>query len=206
MQGVAEQNTQAPQAEGGQDLKEILQIRRNKLFAMQEQGRDPYQNVTFDAGQKAREIAENFEELEGKKVSVAGRIMSRRGMGKASFMDLRDVSGQVQIYAKIDVMGEEPYKTFMASLDIGDIVGVEGEAFRTKRGEISVKADSITILSKALLPLPEKYHGLRDTDARYRQRYLDLIMNPEVRDVFTKRSKIISAVREYLDGDRKSVV
>ncbi len=200
MQGVAEQNTQAPQAEGGQDLKEILQIRRNKLFAMQEQGRDPYQNVTFDAGQKAREIAENFEELEGKKVSVAGRIMSRRGMGKASFMDLRDVSGQVQIYAKIDVMGEEPYKTFMASLDIGDIVGVEGEAFRTKRGEISVKADSITILSKALLPLPEKYHGLRDTDARYRQRYLDLIMNPEVRDVFTKRSKIISAVREYLDG------
>lgn len=106
MQGVAEQNTQAPQAEGGQDLKEILQIRRNKLFAMQEQGRDPYQNVTFDAGQKAREIAENFEELEGKKVSVAGRIMSRRGMGKASFMDLRDVSGQVQIYAKIDVMGE----------------------------------------------------------------------------------------------------
>ena len=200
MQGVAEQNTQAPQAEGGQDLKEILQIRRNKLFAMQEQGRDPYQNVTFDAGQKAREIAENFEELEGKKVSVAGRIMSRRGMGKASFMDLRDVSGQVQIYAKIDVMGEEPYKTFMASLDIGDIVGVEGEAFRTKRGEISVKADSITILSKALLPLPEKYHGLRDTDARYRQRYLDLIMNPEVRDVFTKRSKNISAVREYLDG------
>ena len=159
MQGVAEQNTQAPQAEGGQDLKEILQIRRNKLFAMQEQGRDPYQNVTFDAGQKAREIAENFEELEGKKVSVAGRIMSRRGMGKASFMDLRDVSGQVQIYAKIDVMGEEPYKTFMASLDIGDIVGVEGEAFRTKRGEISVKAAPIPNITRPIMRLRGNIHG-----------------------------------------------
>lgn len=200
MQGVAEQNAQAPQAEGAQDLKEILQIRRNKLFAMQEQGNDPYAQVSYDVKHKAQDILDHFEELEGKPVSVAGRIMSRRGMGKVSFMDLRDLSGRIQLYAKIDVMGEEPYRAMQASLDIGDIVGVEGEVFRTQRGEISVKVTAMAILSKALLPLPEKYHGLTNTDARYRQRYLDLIMNPEVRDVFVKRSKIISSIREYLDG------
>jgi len=177
-----------------------LQIRRNKLFAMQEQGHDPYVQVSFDVRQKAQEIVDNYEELEGKQVSVAGRVMSRRGMGKVSFMDLRDVSGRIQLYAKIDVMGEEPYRAMQASLDIGDIVGVEGEVFRTQRGEISIKVNTMVILSKALLPLPEKYHGLTNTDARYRQRYLDLIMNSEVRDVFVKRSKIISAVREYLDS------
>ena len=145
-------------------------------------------------------MADHFDALEGKTVRLAGRIMSRRGMGKVSFLDLRDSSGRIQLYAKIDVMGEEPYRAMQAALDIGDIVGVEGEVFRTQRGEISIKANAVTILSKALLPLPEKYHGLTNTDARYRQRYLDLIMNPEVRDVFIKRSKIISAIREYLDG------
>ena len=164
MQGVAEQNAQAPQVEGAQDLKEILQIRRNKLFAMQEQGNDPYAQVSYDVKHKAQDILDHFEELEGKPVSVAGRIMSRRGMGKVSFMDLRDLSGRIQLYAKIDVMGEEPYRAMQASLDIGDIVGVEGEVFRTQRGEISVKVTAMAILSKALLPLPEKYHGLTNTE------------------------------------------
>lgn len=183
-----------------QELSEILKIRRDKLENMQNQGSDPYLHTRFDVDIKAQEILERFEEVEGKEVRVAGRIMSRRGMGKVAFMDLQDSSGRVQIYAKIDVMGEESYKALQASLDIGDVVGVKGEVFRTQRGEISVKALELTILSKALLPLPEKYHGLTNTDARYRQRYLDLIMNPEVREVFVKRSRIISAIREYLDG------
>lgn len=183
-----------------QELSEILKIRRDKLENMQKQGSDPYLHTRFDVNKKAREILDNFDELEGSEVRVAGRIMSRRGMGKVAFMDLQDSSGRVQIYAKIDVMGEGPYKAMQAALDIGDIVGVKGEVFRTQRGEISVKALELTILSKALLPLPEKYHGLTNTDARYRQRYLDLIMNPEVREVFVKRSKIISAIREFLDG------
>ncbi|WP_305117213.1 lysine--tRNA ligase, partial [Acutalibacter muris] len=183
-----------------QELSEILKIRRDKLENMQKQGSDPYLHTRFDVDIKAQEILERFEEVEGKEVRVAGRIMSRRGMGKVAFMDLQDSSGRVQIYAKIDVMGEESYKALQASLDIGDVVGVKGEVFRTQRGEISVKALELTILSKALLPLPEKYHGLTNTDARYRQRYLDLIMNPEVREVFVKRSRIISAIREYLDG------
>ncbi len=191
-------NTAQPTEE--QDQKEILRIRREKLQKLQEQGKDPYVITTFDVKQKAQEIVEKFEEgYEGKQVSVAGRIMSRRGMGKVSFMDLRDGSGRIQIYAKIDVMGEEAYKLMQASLDIGDIVGVTGEVFRTQRGEISVKADTVTILSKALLPLPEKYHGLTNTDARYRQRYLDLIMNPEVQQNFIIRSKFIQYMRKYLD-------
>ena len=183
-----------------QELSEILQIRRDKLDNMQKQGNDPYLHTRFDVDHKAQEILDRFDELEGKEVRVAGRIMSRRGMGKVAFMDLQDSSGRVQIYAKIDVMGEEPYKAMQATLDIGDIVGVKGEVFRTQRGEISVKALELTILSKALLPLPEKYHGLTNTDARYRQRYLDLIMNPESREVFVRRSKIISAIRTYLDS------
>ncbi len=183
-----------------QELSEILQIRRDKLDNMQKQGNDPYLHTRFDVDHKAQEILDRFDELEGKEVRVAGRIMSRRGMGKVAFMDLQDSSGRVQIYAKIDVMGEEPYKAMQATLDIGDIVGVKGEVFRTQRGEISVKALELTILSKALLPLPEKYHGLTNTDARYRQRYLDLIMSPESREVFVRRSKIISAIRTYLDS------
>lgn len=197
---MAEQNITGTQAQEEQDLSEILRIRREKLFRMQENGEDPYRITSFQVGQKAQEIVDGFEaEFEGKQVSVAGRIMSWRDMGKAAFMDLRDVSGRIQLYVKIDMLGEENYRKLTASLDIGDIVGVTGEVFRTRRGEISVKADSVKILSKGLLPLPEKYHGLKDTDARYRQRYVDLIMNPEVKDVFVKRSKIITAVREYLD-------
>ena len=200
---MAENNVKAPQAEGEQDVKEILQIRRDKLKKLQDQDRNPYDYTLFDAKQHAQEIVEKFEEeYEGKQVSVAGRIMSWRDMGKAAFMDLRDSSGRIQLYVKIDMLGEEAYRSLTASLDIGDIVGVTGEAFRTRRGEISVKADSMVILSKALLPLPEKYHGLKDTDARYRQRYVDLIVNPEVKDVFVKRSKIITAIREYLDGSQ----
>ena len=154
---MAEKNTRAQGGQEGQDLKEILQIRRNKLFDMQEKGQDPYQNVSFDAQQKAQEIIDGFENgFEGRQVSVAGRVMSRRGMGKVAFMDLRDSSGRIQLYAKIDVMGEEAYRAMQASLDIGDIVGVKGEAFRTQRGEISIKVGSLTIPSKALLPLPEK--------------------------------------------------
>lgn len=184
-----------------QDTKEILQIRRDKLAKMRADGEDPFAVTSFDVKQKAQEILDGFDDkYEGKEVKVAGRIMSRRGMGKASFMDLRDSSGKIQIYAKIDVLGEENFRKLTDYLDIGDIVGVEGTAFRTRRGEISVKATSIRILSKSLLPLPEKYHGLKDTDARYRQRYLDLIMNPEVKDLFVKRSRIISALREFLDG------
>ncbi|WP_322170602.1 lysine--tRNA ligase [Acutalibacter caecimuris] len=192
------QRGQAPQEE--MDLSEILRIRREKLYKLQQEGADPYRHTRFDVEAHAQHIIDHFEELEGKAVTVAGRIMSRRGMGKVSFMDLRDASGRIQLYAKIDVMGEGPYKAMQAALDIGDIVGVEGEVFRTQRGEISIKVTALTILSKALLPLPEKYHGLTNTDARYRQRYLDLIMNPEVREVFVKRTRIISAIREFLDG------
>ena len=198
---MAEKNGKAPQMEEEQDLSEILRVRRDKLKNLQDQGKNPYEYTSFDAKQHAQEIVEHFEEeYEGKQVSVAGRIMSWRDMGKAAFMDLRDSTGRIQLYVKIDMLGEEAYRSLTASLDIGDIVGVTGEAFRTRRGEISVKADSMVILSKALLPLPEKYHGLKDTDARYRQRYVDLIVNPEVKDVFVKRSKIITAIREYLDG------
>ena len=196
---MSENQTLEPREE--QDQSELLKIRREKLFSMQENGKNPYAITTFDVQQKAADIVERFEEeYEGKQVSVAGRVMSWRDIGKASFMDLRDSTGKIQLYVKIDVMGEEPYRALTAALDIGDIVGVTGEAFRTRRGEISIRTDSVTILSKALLPLPEKYHGLRDVDARYRQRYLDLIMNPEVKDVFVKRSRIITAMREYLDG------
>lgn len=197
---MAENQVKEPRPAEEQDLKEILRIRREKLQKLQENEKDPYRITSFDVKQKAQEIIDKFEEeYEGKQASVAGRIMSRRGMGKVSFMDLRDGSGRIQIYAKIDVMGEEEYKAMQASLDIGDIVGVTGEVFRTQRGEISVKADTVTILSKALLPLPEKYHGLTNTDARYRQRYLDLIMNPEVKDNFVIRSRFIKYMRSYLD-------
>ena len=197
---MAEHQNQKPRPDTPEDMREILKIRREKLANMQENGQDPYRHTRFAVEYQAQYVADHFDALEGKTVRLAGRIMSRRGMGKVSFLDLRDSSGRIQLYAKIDVMGEEPYRAMQASLDIGDIVGVEGEVFRTQRGEISIKANAVTILSKALLPLPEKYHGLTNTDARYRQRYLDLIMNPEVRDVFVKRSKIISAIREYLDG------
>ena len=191
-----EETAQAPE----QDLSELLQIRRDKLRQLQEAGKDPYLITSFDVKNTAKEIVENFDNgYEGKQVSVAGRIMSRRGMGKVAFLDLQDTSGKIQLFVKIDLLGEEAYKLFTSSLDIGDIVGATGEVFRTKMGEISVRCDSVTILSKGLLPLPEKYHGLTNTDQRYRQRYVDLIVNPEVKDVFVKRSRIISGIRQYLD-------
>lgn len=190
----------AEEQENEQNMKELLRIRREKLAKLREMGEDPFTVTSFDVKHKAQDILDAFEDkYEGKSVTVAGRIMSRRVMGKAAFMDLRDSSGKIQLYIKIDIIGEDNFQKISSYLDIGDIVGVEGEAFRTRRGEISVKVSTLQILSKSLLPLPEKYHGLKDTDARYRQRYLDLIMNPEVRDVFIKRSKIISAIREFLD-------
>lgn len=180
------------------DLSEILQVRRDKLAALQNAGKDPFEITKYDVTNHAKELIDNFESYEGKHVSVAGRIMSKRGMGKASFCDLLDRTGKIQLYLRIDEVGEENYEE-IKKLDIGDIVGVEGEVFRTKRGEISIKGSKVTLLSKSLLPLPEKFHGLKDTDLRYRQRYVDLIVNPEVRDTFVKRTQIIKEMRAFLD-------
>ena len=186
-----------PQEE--QSLSELLQIRRDKLKALQDAGEDPFQITKFRVSHRSAAIVDGFEALEGQQVSVAGRIMSKRGMGKAVFCDLQDNDGKIQLYVRIDELGEEPFAKFK-KIDIGDIVGVEGEVFRTKRGEISVKANKVTLLSKSLLPLPEKFHGLTDRETRYRQRYVDLIMNPEVRRAFVVRSKFIKHVRDFLDN------
>ena len=196
---MAEKNGRAPQMEEEQDMSEILRVRREKLRELQESGNDPYQITKYPVDNDSATIKANFDQLEGKPVSIAGRMMSKRGMGKVSFCDLQDRSGRIQLYARKDEMGEEDYNRFK-KYDIGDILGVQGVVFRTQRGEMSVRVEKVTLLSKSLLPLPEKYHGLKDTDARYRQRYVDLIVNPEVKDVFVKRSKIISAIREYLDS------
>ena len=181
-----------------QKRSEILQIRRDKLSALQEEGKDPFQITTYARTAYADQIVEKFDEMEGRTVSIAGRIMSKRGMGKASFIDLRDSSGRVQSYVRQDHVGPEVYADFK-KWDIGDIIGIEGEVFRTQKGEISVKADKAGLLSKSLLPLPEKWHGLKDTELRYRQRYVDLIVNPDVKDTFVKRSRIVSAIRSVLD-------
>ena len=186
-------------AEPVQELSEILQIRRDKLTALREAGMDPFQQVRFDRTSNSQEILNNFEQMEGQEVSIAGRIMSKRDMGKASFSHIQDQQGKIQIYVKIDEVGADQYEWFK-KLDIGDIVGVKGIVFRTRRGEISVQVKEYTLLSKSLLPLPEKYHGLKDVDTRYRQRYVDLIVNPEVRDTFIKRSKAITAIRGYFDN------
>lgn len=180
------------------NLNEMLVIRREKLQSLIEIGKNPFLVEKFEYTHHSSTIKDNFEELEGKSVSVAGRIMSRRGHGKVSFIDIQDSEGRIQIFAKLDAIGEEEYKE-LAFLDLGDIIGVHGEVFKTKAGEISVRADKILIMSKSLQILPEKYHGLKDTDLRYRQRYTDLIVNPEVKDTFILRNKIIKAVREYLD-------
>ena len=180
------------------DVNEIAKQRREKLAALQEAGKDPFEIVKYDRTHMTTDIKENFDELEGQEVSVAGRIMLKRVMGKASFFQVMDRFGTIQGYAKRDVMGEEPYAAFK-KLDIGDVVGVKGEAFRTEKGEMSIKCTEVTLLAKSLLPLPEKFHGLKDPDTRYRQRYLDLIVNPEVKNVFEARSKIIRYMREYLD-------
>jgi lysyl-tRNA synthetase class 2 len=182
-----------------QDLSEILRIRREKLAELKESGRDPFKITSYSKTHMSEEILKRFEELEGSEVAVAGRIMSKRIMGKASFFHIADGDGKLQIYARRDVMGDEPYAEYK-TYDIGDIVGVLGEVFRTNAGEISVKAHKVILLSKSLTPLPEKWHGLKDTDLRYRQRYVDLIVNPEVKQTFVTRSLIMKSIREYLDG------
>lgn len=191
-----ERNAGTP--EQAADLSEQRLIRRGKLKELQDAGQDPFQITKFDVAAHSADVKEKFEEMEGKPVSVAGRIMSKRGMGKAVFCDLQDEKGRIQIYVRIDELGEESFARFRKT-DIGDIVGVQGEVFKTKRGEISVKAHSVTLLSKSLIPLPEKFHGLKDTETRYRQRYVDLIMNEDVREAFKVRTKFIHHVREYLD-------
>ncbi len=188
-------NTNAPQ----QDLSEILLVRRDKLKALQDQGLDPFRETKFVVSHHAQEIKDNFDALENAPVTVAGRLMSKRGMGKVSFCDLQDKSGRIQLYARKDEMDAEVYDRFK-KYDIGDIVGVTGQVFRTQRGEMSVRAKDIVLLSKSLLPLPEKFHGLTDKEARYRQRYVDLIVNPEVRRAFEIRSAFVKYLRSYLDG------
>ena len=183
-----------------QDLNQILKVRREKLAALQEAGKDPFVHVKYDVTAHSADVREKFEELEGQTVSIAGRIMFKRVMGKASFCNIQDLKGSIQVYVARDSIGEEPYADFK-KYDVGDIVGVKGEVFTTKTGEISVHAAEVVLLSKSLQVLPEKYHGLTNTDLRYRQRYVDLIMNQDVKDTFIKRSRIISAVRRYLDGE-----
>ncbi len=187
--------------ESEQELSEILKIRREKLAALQEKGKNPFAITTSRKDTDAADIVDSFDELEGKDVVIAGRMMSWRNMGKASFMDLRDQSGRIQVYMKIDDVGEETYSE-LSKWDIGDIIEIHGFVFRTRRGEISVHAKKAVLLSKSLLPLPEKFHGIKDTDLRYRQRYVDLIMNPEVRDTFVKRSQIITEIRNFLNEGR----
>ena len=192
---MAEQKKQVQE----QDINQLLKVRREKLAELQENGKDPFQITKYDVTNHSAELRENFEMYEGKTVSIAGRMMSKRVMGKASFCNVQDLKGNIQSYVARDSIGEEEYKAFK-KMDIGDIVGITGEVFKTKTGEISIHAATVTLLSKSLQVLPEKFHGLTNTDIRYRQRYVDLIMNPEVKDTFIKRSKIISAIRKYLDG------
>ena len=182
-----------------QDVNQLLKIRRDKLAELQADGKDPFQITKFDVTHHSQEVKDQFEDLEGKSVVLAGRMMSKRVMGKASFCNIQDLQGNIQSYVARDSIGEEEYKAFK-KMDIGDIVGLEGEVFKTKTGEISIHASKVTLLSKSLQILPEKFHGLTNTDIRYRQRYVDLIMNADVKDTFIKRSRIISAVRQYLNG------
>ena len=182
-----------------QDINQLRKVRREKFADLQTNGKDPFQITKYDADAHSQEIKDNFETMEGKKVSIAGRIMSKRVMGKASFCNVQDLQGNIQSYVARDCVGEEAYKDFK-KMDIGDIVGIKGEVFRTKMGEISIHAEEVTLLAKSLQILPEKFHGLTNTDLRYRQRYVDLIMNPDVKDTFVKRSKILASIRRYLDG------
>ena len=181
------------------DVNEQIKIRMDKLKTLQESGNDPFQITKYDVTNHTKDIKDDFEGFEGKEVSIAGRLMAKRVMGKASFCNVADLKGNIQIYVARDAVGEEPYAAFK-KFDIGDIVGVKGEVFRTQKGEISIHVSEITLLTKSLQVLPEKYHGLKDTDQRYRQRYVDLIVNPEVKDTFVKRSQIIKEIRNFLDG------
>ena len=182
-----------------QDIHQLLKVKREKLANLQEAGKDPFQITKYDVTHHSTDIKNNFEELEGKTVRIAGRVMSKRVMGKASFCNVQDLPGNIQVYVARDSIGEESYADFK-KYDVGDIVGIEGEVFKTKTGETSIHAAKVTLLSKSLQILPEKFHGLTNTDIRYRQRYTDLIMNQDVKDTFVKRSRIISAIRRYLDG------
>lgn len=188
-------NTPESQTE---NLSEVLQVRRDKLKDLQDMGRDPFKVSKFDRTHNSKEVIDNFEELEGQNVVIAGRIMSKRIQGKAGFMHIQDQEGKIQLYARKDRLGEEEYP-IVKTYDMGDIIGIEGEVFKTKKGEVTVKANKITLLSKSLQILPEKYHGLKDPDLRYRQRYVDLIVNPEVKDAFITRTKALKALRTYLD-------
>ena len=181
-----------------QDVNQLLKVRREKLAALQEAGKDPFLITKFDVSHHSQDIKDNFDALEGKTVTIAGRMMFKRVMGKASFCNVQDLKGSIQCYVARDSIGEEPYADFK-KYDVGDILGISGEVFRTKTGEMSIHAASVTLLSKSLQILPEKFHGLTDTDMRYRQRYVDLIMNAEVKDTFVKRSKVLSSIRRYLD-------
>lgn len=191
---MAEQNKKEEQ-----DLNQLLKVRREKLAELQENGKDPFQITKFDVTAHSTDVKDNFETMDGKEVTLAGRMMSKRVMGKASFCNIQDLKGNIQSYVARDSIGEESYKKFK-KMDIGDVVGIRGTVFKTKTGEISIHAEAVTLLSKSLQILPEKFHGLTNTDMRYRQRYVDLIMNPEVRDTFVKRSRIIKEVRNFLDG------
>lgn len=190
---MAQQNVQ-------QDVNQLLKVRREKLADLQERGKDPFKITKFDVTHHSMEIKENYANLEGKTVSVAGRMMFKRVMGKASFCNIQDLQGNIQVYVARDDIGEDDYKDFK-KYDAGDILGITGRVFTTQTGEISVHAEAVTLLSKSLQILPEKYHGLTDTDTRYRQRYVDLIMNADVKDTFIKRSKVLSSIRKFLDGE-----
>ena len=180
------------------NVNELIKVRHDKLKDLQEKGKDPFHITKFDVNAHSQDVIDNFEELEGKDVTIAGRIMAKRDMGKASFIHIQDQKGKIQSYVRRDELGDEDYAEFK-KFDIGDIVGITGLVFRTQKGEISVRAHKVTLLSKSLQILPEKYHGLKDTEVRYRQRYLDLIVNPEVKDAFIKRSMIIREIRSFLD-------
>ncbi len=194
---MSEENIQANNP-SEEDLSEILKVRRSKLKDLQDKGQDPFKIVKYDVTDSTKNILDNFDALEGQETSIAGRLMSKRGMGKAGFCDLQDRDGRIQLYVRKDEVGDETYEMFK-KYDIGDIVGVKGEIFKTHMGQISIKVKEISLLSKSLLPLPEKWHGLKDTDLRYRQRYVDLIVNPEVKNTFILRSKIIKSIRKFLD-------
>ncbi len=196
---MAEQQNQNQNQNIEEDLNHLLKVRREKLAELQESGKDPFKVTKYDVNVHSSEIKEHYEVWEGKEVSIAGRLMSKRVMGKASFCNVQDLKGNIQSYVARDSIGEEEYKEFK-KLDIGDIVGIKGTAFTTKTGEVSIHAESVLLLTKSLQILPEKFHGLTNTDIRYRQRYVDLIMNPEVRDTFVKRSQIIKSIRDHLDA------
>ena len=180
------------------DVNKLMQIRRDKLTKLKEEGKDPFEITKFNRTHTSTDVVENYDQLEGKDVTVAGRIMAKRIMGKASFCHIQDGNGKIQSYVSINELGEESYKQFKED-DIGDIIGITGFVFKTRTGEISIHAKEVTLLSKSLRPLPEKFHGLKDTDLRYRQRYVDLIMNPEVKDTFLKRIEILKEIKNILN-------